>query len=100
MFCLVYAVNQVCPTRGSPCYLVWPALRLKLLKNYIAELNVLFSLICWSSLEPLTVYFYVYCNAANFRVDYVGKVLYIFVRISVGRRGKMSSALKKHLYLL
>ena len=39
---------------------MWPALRLKLLKNYIAELNVLFSLIFWSSLEPLNVYIYVY----------------------------------------
>ena len=37
------------------------------------------------------------CNTANFRVDLIGKVS---VRISVGRLGKMSSGLKKHLYLL
>ena len=37
-----------------------PMLRLKLLEIYIAELNVLFSLICWSSLEPLNVYTYIY----------------------------------------
>ena len=48
------------PSSRSVLSNAWPALRLKLLKNYIAELNVLFSLICWSSLEPLNVYTYVY----------------------------------------
>ena len=37
-----------------------PMLRLKLLEIYIAELNVLFSLICWSSVESLNVYTYIY----------------------------------------
>ena len=35
-------------------------MRLKLLKNYIAEIDVLFSLICWSSLEPVNVYIFMY----------------------------------------
>ena len=33
---------------------------IKVAESYIAEINVLFSLICWSSLEPLNVYIYVY----------------------------------------
>ena len=62
---MLVTLEQGCPTRGPSCYLVWPALRLKLLKNYVAELNVLFSLICWSSLEPLNVYIYVYSFLFN-----------------------------------
>ena len=45
--------------RGPPFYLVRLALRSKLLKNYNAEINVLFSLICWSSLVPVNVYLHV-----------------------------------------
>ena len=48
------------PHRGPPCYLVWPVLRLTLLKNFIAELNALLCLICWFSFEPLKMYIYVY----------------------------------------
>ena len=33
---------------------------IKVAENYIPELNVHFSLICWSSLEPLNVYIFVY----------------------------------------
>ena len=45
----------------------WPAMlsrvarvEVKVAESYVAELNVLFSLICWSSIEPLNVYIYVY----------------------------------------
>ena len=45
----------------------WPAMlsrvscvEIKVAESYIAELNVLFSLICWSSSEPLNAYIYVY----------------------------------------
>ena len=48
---------------------LWPAMlshvarvESKVAESYIAELNILFSLICWSSVEPLNVYIYVYIS--------------------------------------
>ena len=44
-------------------------------KNYIAELNALFCLICWFSFEPLNMYIYVHMELLYVKLGMSGDVL-------------------------